>query len=30
MSLETRYEIYVVQATSLGWAVKSFEEWLNS
>lgn len=29
-SLRNRYDIYVAQATSLGWPVKSFEEWLNS
>jgi hypothetical protein len=28
--LEQRYQIYVAQAESLGWVVKSFEEWLNS
>jgi hypothetical protein len=30
MSLEARYEIYVAAATSLGWIVKTFDEWLNS
>ena len=29
-TLQTRYAIYVVQAKSLGWVVKSFDEWLNS
>ena len=30
MSLQDRYQIYVACAESLGWEVKSFEEWLNS
>lgn len=29
-SLRDRYDIYVAQATDLGWYVKTFEEWLNS
>jgi len=29
-SLEQRYAIYCEQARSLGWRVKSFDEWLNS
>lgn len=29
-NLRQRYEIYVVQAKSLGWPVKTFDEWLNS
>lgn len=28
--LEQRYQIYVAQAKSLGWPVKSFDEWLAS
>lgn len=30
MSLEDRYAVYVACAESLGWVVKSFDEWLNS
>jgi hypothetical protein len=30
MSLEQRYAIYVAQAESLGWTVKTFDQWLNS
>lgn len=29
-SLKDRYEIYVAQATALGWRVKTFAEWLDS
>lgn len=29
-SLQSRYQIYVACAESLGWVVKSFDEWLNS
>ena len=29
-TLRDRYEIYVQQAKSLGWEVKTFDEWLNS
>jgi hypothetical protein len=29
-SLQSRYQIYVACAESLGWPIKSFEEWLNS
>ena len=29
-TLKQRYEIYVEQARSLGWEIKSFDEWLNS
>jgi hypothetical protein len=29
-TLRDRYEIYVEQATQLGWEVKTFDEWLNS
>lgn len=29
-TLRDRYEIYVYQATQLGWEVKTFDEWLNS
>ena len=29
-SLKSRYEIYVACAESLGWTVKTFEEWLAS
>lgn len=29
-SLQERYDIYVEQATQLGWPIKSFDEWLNS
>jgi len=29
-TLEQRYVIYRSQAESLGWRVKSFDEWLNS
>ncbi len=28
--LYERYLIYVAQAESLGWCVKSYDEWLNS
>lgn len=30
MSLYDRYLVYVAQAESLGWEVKTFDEWLNS
>lgn len=30
MNLQQRYEIYVAQAKSLGWPIKTFDEWLNS
>lgn len=30
MTLEERYQLYVEQAESLGWEVKSFDEWLDS
>jgi hypothetical protein len=30
MTLHDRYQIYVQQATELGWAIKSFDEWINS
>lgn len=30
MSLYDRYLVYVAQAESLGWKVKTFDEWLNS
>jgi len=29
-TLEERYEIYCEQARSLGWEIKTFDEWLNS
>lgn len=29
-SMRDRYEIYVTNATSLGWQVKTFDEWMNS
>lgn len=29
-SLHDRYEIYRANAESLGWPVKTFEEWLDS
>ena len=29
-SEEDRYNIYVANATELGWAIKTFDEWLNS
>lgn len=29
-SLDSEYDIYVAQAESLGWVVKSYDEWLNS
>lgn len=29
-TLQDRYAIYVANATSLGWVVKSFDQWLNS
>lgn len=29
-TLSNEYEIYVAQAESLGWPVKTFDEWLNS
>lgn len=29
-TLEDRYAIYVSSAESLGWTVKTFEEWLES
>lgn len=29
-SLQERYQVYVDCATSLGWPIKTFEEWLNS
>lgn len=29
-TLRQRYDIYVTNATELGWYVKTFEEWLNS
>lgn len=29
-TLEQRYQIYVEQAKSLGWPIKTFDEWLNS
>ena len=28
--LQAEYEIYVTCATSLGWEIKTFDEWLNS
>jgi hypothetical protein len=28
--LEDEYEIYVENARSLGWEVRTFDEWLNS
>jgi hypothetical protein len=30
MDLKTKYDIYVACARSLGWEIKSFEEWINS
>lgn len=30
MSLYDRYLVYVAQAESLGWEVKTFDKWLNS
>lgn len=27
---DAEYQIYVAAAESLGWAVKSYDEWLNS
>lgn len=30
MSLQDRYDIYVAQATALGWPVKTFDEWMES
>lgn len=30
MNLYDRYLVYVAQAESLGWEVKTFDEWLNS
>ena len=27
---DAEYEIYVAAAESLGWTVKSYDEWLNS
>lgn len=29
-SLQERYNVYVASAQSLGWEVKTFEEWLES
>jgi hypothetical protein len=29
-TLEMRYQIYLDCAKSLGWKIKSFNEWLNS
>ena len=29
-TLQDRYNNYVIQAESLGWEVKSFDEWLDS
>ncbi len=29
-TLQNRYQIYVACAESLGWEIKTFEEWLNS
>ncbi len=29
-TLRDRYEIYVEQATQLGWEIKTYDEWLNS
>jgi hypothetical protein len=29
-TLEERYDVYCEQARSLGWRIKSFDEWLNS
>lgn len=29
-SNDQEYEIYVANAESLGWTVKSYDEWLNS
>jgi len=29
-TLQLRYQIYVACAESLGWPIKTFEEWLNS
>lgn len=29
-SEQDRYDIYVANATELGWVVKTFDEWLNS
>ena len=28
--LQAEYEIYVTCAKSLGWPIKTFDEWLNS
>jgi hypothetical protein len=30
MTLWDRYQIYVAQAESLGWDVKTYDEWLES
>lgn len=30
MTLQDRYAVYVACAESLGWYVKTFDEWLNS
>jgi hypothetical protein len=30
MNSKDQYDIYVACATSLGWKVKTFEQWLNS
>ena len=29
-TLQSRYQVYVACAESLGWPIKTFEEWLNS
>ena len=29
-TLQDKYRIYVEQAKSLGWKIKTFDEWLNS
>lgn len=29
-TLQDEYEIYVANAESLGWPIKTFDEWLNS
>ena len=29
-TLQSRYDIYVACAESLGWEIKTFEEWVNS
>ena len=29
-SFDDRYQVYLAMAESLGWTIKSYDEWLNS